>query len=105
MSNVVSGIISGIIFGAVSVALMLPMSFPDKRTALLAASASRFGIGFVVACVQMPNWPGWAIGLLFGFLLSLPDAIVTKAYAPILIVGSIGGLIIGGILHGWRVGV
>jgi hypothetical protein len=105
MSNVVSGIISGIIFGAVSVALMLPMSFPDKRAVLLAAFASRFAIGFVIACVQIPNCPGWAIGLLFGFLLSLPDAIVTKAYAPILIVGSIGGLIIGGIVHGWRAGV
>jgi hypothetical protein len=105
MSNVVSGIISGIIFGAVSVALMWPMSFPDKRTALLAAFASRFAIGFVIACVLISNWPGWAIGLLFGFLLSLPDAVATKAYAPILIVGSIGGLIIGGIVHGWRAGV
>jgi hypothetical protein len=32
----------------------------------------------------------------------LPDAIVTKAYAPILVVGAVGGLLIGGILHGWR---
>jgi hypothetical protein len=31
----------------------------------------------------------------------LPDAIVTKAYAPILVVGAAGGLLIGGILHGW----
>ena len=103
MQPIISGVVSGIIFGAVSVAMMLPMSFPDKVTALLAAFASRFAIGFVIACVQLPSWPGWAIGLVFGLLLSLPDAIITKAYAPILILGSTCGLIIGGILHGWHV--
>ncbi|MFL6529027.1 MAG: hypothetical protein ACJ8KX_01025 [Chthoniobacterales bacterium] len=101
MSNLGQGLISGLIFGLISVGLMLPMSFPDKRTALLAAFASRFGIGLVVACVSLP-WPGWVIGLVFGILLSLPDAIVTKAYLPILLVGAIGGTIIGGIVHGWR---
>ena len=50
----------------------------------------------VIGCVKMP-WPGWAIGLLFG----LPDAIITKAYAPILIGGGLGGFIIGGLIHGW----
>ena len=105
MGTIASGIISGIAFGAVSVGLMLPLSFPDKRAALLAAFCSRFAIGFVIACVQLPSWPGWAIGLIFGFLLSLPDAIITKTYVPVLVVGSIGGLIIGGIVHGWHAGV
>ena len=80
---------------------MLPMSFPDKTTALLAAFASRFAIGLAIPCIQLP-WPGWMIGLVFGLLLSLPDALVTKAYAPILIIGAIGGTVIGGIVHGWR---
>ena len=105
MGTIASGIISGIAFGALSVALMLPLSFPDKRAALLAAFCSRFGIGFVIACVQLPSWPGWAVGFVFGLLLSLPDAIITKAYVPILVVGSVGGLIIGGILHGWHASV
>ena len=95
------GLISGFIFGAVSVAMMMPMSFPDKRTALLAAFINRFAIGLVIGCVNLPYWPGWAVGLLFALLLSLPAALITKAYAPILIIGAIGGIAIGGIVHGW----
>jgi hypothetical protein len=103
MSQVAVGLIAGLIFGAVDVALMLPMSFPDKRTALVAAFLSRFGIGLVIPLVNLPTWPGWLVGVTFGVLLSLPDAVVTKAYAPILISGAIGGLIIGGITRGWGV--
>lgn len=102
MSNITSGLIAGLIFGAVSVGMMLPMSFPDKRAALLAAFLNRFAIGLVIGCVTLPGWPGWLVGLLFGLLLSLPAALVTKAYAPILIIGAIGGMVIGGIIHGWR---
>jgi cation transporter-like permease len=50
--------------------------------------------------VQLP-WPGWLIGAAFGFLISLPDAVITKAYLPILTAGTLGGTIIGGVLHGW----
>ena len=103
MSRVAVGLIAGLIFGALDVALMLPMSFPDKRTALVAAFLSRFGIGLVIPLVNLPTWPGWLVGVTFGVLLSLPDAVVTKAYAPILISGAIGGLIIGGITRGWGV--
>src|SRR6478672_7141238 len=101
MSRVAVGLIAGLIFGVVDVALMLPMFFPDKRTALVAAFLSRFGIGLVIPLVNLPTWPGWLVGVTFGVLLSLPDAIVTKAYVPILIGGAIGGVIIGGITRGW----
>ena len=101
MGNLTGGVISGLIFGAVVVGTMLPMQFPDKTTALLAAFISRFGAGLVIGCVQLP-WPGWLIGVVFGLLLSIPDALITKAYAPILIMGTVGGAIIGGILHGWK---
>jgi hypothetical protein len=100
MSNLGLGVIAGLVFGAVAVGMMLPMSFPDKRTALLGAFTDRFAIGLVLGCVQLP-WPGWAVGLFFGLLLSLPSAIVTRAYAPILGIGGIGGLVIGGLIHGW----
>jgi hypothetical protein len=103
VSRLALALICGLVFGAVDVALMLPMSFPDKRTALLAAFFSRFGIGVVIPLVQLPSWPGWLIGLVFGVLLSLPDAIVTKAYAPILLSGAIGGIIIAGLTHGWGI--
>lgn len=101
MSRLAVGLLCGLIFGAIDVALMLPMSFPDKRTALLAAFFSRFAIGLVIPLLQLPSWPGWLIGLVFGLLLSLPDAIVTKSYLPILMSGAIGGAIIGGLTHGW----
>ena len=92
--------VCGVVFGLLAVAMMLPMSFPDKSVALSAAFVDRFAIGVVIGCVQLP-WPGWATGLTFGLLLSLPSAIITKAYAPVLVVGALGGLIIGGVIHGW----
>jgi hypothetical protein len=101
VSRLAVGLVSGLIFGAIDVALMLPMSFPHKRTALVAAFLSRFGIGIVIPLVNLPTWPGWLVGVTFGVLLSLPDAVVTKSYAPILIGGAVGGLIIGGITRGW----
>ena len=101
--EIILGLIAGVVFGALDVGLMLPMSFPDKTTALLGAFASRFAIGFVIGCVQLPGWPGWLVGLLFGLLISLPDAIITHKYVPILVLGGIGGFIIGGIIHGWKV--
>jgi len=101
MSKILLGLICGLVFGALDVGLMLPMTFPDKTTALLGAFTSRFAIGFVIGCVQLP-WPGWIIGLFFGLLISLPDAIITHKYPPILILGGIGGLFIGGIIHGWK---
>jgi len=84
----------------VDVALMLPLEFPDKRAALLGAFIDRFAIGFVIGCVKL-GWPAWLIGLTFGLLLSLPAAIITKAYAPILIAGTLGGVLIGFIVGRW----
>jgi hypothetical protein len=45
----------------------------------------------------------YSLGLIFGVLLSLPDAIITKAFAPILILGAVGGTIIGLIVGKWGV--
>ena len=98
MNPVIFGLIAGLVFGAVDVALMVPMEFPDKETALLAAFFSRFAIGFLIPLVRMPV-PSWAAGAIVGVLISIPDAIITEAYAPILASGLIGGL-----LFGWASG-
>ena len=100
MPNLLLGVIAGLLFGAASVAMMLPIPFSDKPVALSAAFIDRFAIGVVIGCVQLP-WPGWVIGVAFGLLLSLPSAIITKAHVPILVIGGVGGLIIGGVIHGW----
>jgi hypothetical protein len=100
MSNPVWGVVCGLAFGCLSAGMMLPMEFPDKRAALAGAFLNRFAIGVVIGCVRLP-WPGWAVGLAFGLLLSLPDAIITKAYAPIIVIGAVGGAVIGGVIHGW----
>ncbi|HEY2912073.1 MAG TPA: hypothetical protein VGK21_01825, partial [Candidatus Angelobacter sp.] len=94
MSRLVLGVVCGLVFGAVDIAIMLPMAFPDKRAAITAAFIARFGIGFAIGAARLP-WPGWLVGLVFGLLLSIPDAIITKAYAPIIGMGAIGGTVIG----------
>ena len=94
MSQLSLAMVCGLAFGALAVLLMLPMPFPNKRAALTAAFASRFAIGFIVPLVALPM-PGIAKGALIGLLISIPDAIIARAYAPILGVGVVGGAIIG----------
>src|SRR4051812_25978506 len=96
MTPLLQGTISGLIFGVVTVATMLPMKFTDKSAALTGAFANRFSIGLVIPLVKTSlTWPGWSLGLGVGLLLSLPSAIITKVYGPILIIGAVGGAIIG----------
>src|SRR6266576_1288645 len=100
MSRLTLGIVCGLVYGALSAASMLPLTFEDKTAALTGAFLNRFAIGFVIGAARLPL-PGWASGLIFGILLSLPDAIITKAFAPILIVGALSGLIIGFVVGKW----
>ena len=100
MTRHVLGIILGLGLGVVDVLLMLPLSFPDKRAALIGAFCSRFSLGFFAATVRLPLSPVLT-GILVGVLTSLPDAIITKAYAPILITGVIFGAIAGVIVGRW----
>lgn len=94
MNRVILGIICGLGFGLLDILLMLPMSFPDKRVAITGAFFDRFAIGFLICIVDLPL-PGWLAGLLVALLVSLPSAVITKAYAPILGMGAVGGIIIG----------
>jgi hypothetical protein len=98
VNRVSLGVVLGLGIGLVDVLLMLPLSFPDKRAALLGAFCARFALGFFSATVRLPMSPV-ATGILVGLLTSLPDAIITKAYAPIMITGLVFGAI-----AGWIVG-
>ena len=100
MNRLLLGLLLGLAAGNVDVLLMLPMKFPDKQTALLGAFFSRFAIGFLAANVHLPFHPALA-GALVGLLISIPDAIVTKAYAPILTTGVIFGALCGYAAHAW----
>jgi hypothetical protein len=102
MSRITLGAICGLVFGAVSAASMIPLTFYDKPAAMTGAFINRFAIGFVIGAAQL-NLPPWAQGLVFGLLLSLPDAIITKAVVPILVMGAIGGTVIGFIVGKWGV--
>jgi hypothetical protein len=100
MSRLMLGAICGLVYGGLSAATMIPHEFPDKRAALLGAFINRFSIGFVIGAVRLDR-PGWLVGLFFGLLLSLADAIITERFAPILILGAVGGTIIGVIVDKW----
>ena len=100
MPRVPLGIVLGIAFGGIDVLLMLPLSFPDKRAALMGAFCARFALGFFAAVTKLPMHPVLT-GILVGILTSLPDAIITKAYAPIMVTGVIFGAIAGWIVGRW----
>ena len=105
MPQLALGLLAGLVFGALSAASMMPLAFPDKRAALTGAFLNRLAIGVVIgAVVGAPQIaalriPCWAVGLLLGLLLSAADAVITKAYAPILVVGAVGGAVIGWLIE------
>jgi len=94
MNKLVSGTVAGLIFGVVDVLGMIPLPIENKLTAMTASFVNRFAIGFLVANIDLPVSP-WLKGVLIGLVLSLPDALITKSYAPILGIGIVGGLLIG----------
>ena len=94
MTNITKGVIAGLIFGIISLIPMFFMTFDSKAKAMTASFISRFAIGFIIFNLDLPI-PNWTKGILFGLILSLPDAITTGSYKPILGLGIIGGLICG----------
>ena len=73
------------------------MKVEDKRKkieALIAAFIERFILGFLIPNVTFSIHP-IATGAILGLGLSLPTALIVRAYAPILGIGVVGGIIIG----------
>jgi len=98
MDVLTKGLIAGVVFGLVTVAITLPLKIDDKRNVLIVSFISRFTSGLMIAVVTLPG-PGWLGGIIIGLLLSLPQAMLTRMYGPILGNGAIGGAIVGFLLH------
>lgn len=94
MSRIILGILCGLVLGGIAAGAMIPMKFEDKRAAIMGAFINRFAIGFTIGASNLPV-PGWLNRLIFGLLLSLPDAIITKAWIPIIALGVIIGVVVG----------
>jgi len=97
MSAIWLGVLCGLGFGLLDVAVMLPMKMESRRKkieALLSAFIERFMLGFLIPNVNLGIHP-ITVGALLGLTLSLPSAIITRAYAPIVGMGVAGGIIIG----------
>jgi len=97
MNKIVIGTICGLAFGIIDVLVMIPLKYENNRKrneAMFAAFIERFMIGFLIPNVNLGIHPS-LIGLLLGAGLSLPSAIITRAYAPIIGIGIVGSVIIG----------
>lgn len=97
MNKIILGIILGLAFGIIDVLIMIPLKYESRRKRLEAMSAAfieRFMIGFLIPNVNLSFHPA-VTGLLLGLGLSLPSAVITRAYAPIIGTGVLGGILIG----------
>ncbi|MFA5249201.1 MAG: hypothetical protein WC397_01520 [Candidatus Paceibacterota bacterium] len=97
MDKIILGVICGLVFGIIDVLVMVPLKYENKRKmaeAMSSAFIDRFMAGFLIPNVNL-GISAPVAGLFLGTLLSLPSAIITRAYAPIIGIGAIGGLIIG----------
>lgn len=97
MSKIFLGVICGLAFGIIDVLIMIPLKYENNRKrieAMTAAFIERFMIGFLIPNVDLGIHPA-LVGLLLGFGLSLPSAIITRAYVPIIGIGIFGSAIIG----------
>jgi hypothetical protein len=95
----VFSLVAGLVFGAISAGSMVKIEAPSprqKREAMAAAFVDRFLIGFVIGPVAKGlGANAIMIGALLGLGLSVPSALITRAYIPILAIGTVGGLAVG----------
>jgi hypothetical protein len=105
MNRIVLGILLGLLFGVVDVLLMIPISFPtakEKRIAMTGAFFDRFAVGVLIGASIFPVAP-LLQGIIVSLLVSLPSAIITRNYVPILSISVIGGAILGFLIDLWGV--
>ncbi|MCP4420125.1 MAG: hypothetical protein GY805_26270 [Chloroflexi bacterium] len=103
MNRILPGVLLGILFGILDVLIMIPISFPneaDKRLAMTGAFFDRFAIGVLIGATTFPVAP-WLQGVIVSLLVSLPSAIITRTYLPILSISVIGGAAVGFLINLW----
>ncbi|MBE3087751.1 MAG: hypothetical protein IMZ71_01335 [Chloroflexi bacterium] len=92
-------LIAGLVFGTISAGSMIRIEAPSprqKHEAMAAAFVERFLTGFVIGPVAKGlDASGLLIGVLLGLGLSVPSALITRAYIPILAIGTVGGSAVG----------
>ncbi|MBP7732531.1 MAG: hypothetical protein KA140_02050 [Caldisericia bacterium] len=101
MNSLTLGIICGLAFGGIDVLVMIPLKYENNRKkteAMVSAFLERFMIGFLIPNVNLGIHPALT-GLLLGVGLSIPTAIITRVYAPIVGIGAVGGVIIGFVVN------
>lgn len=97
MSRMTLGLVCGLVFGVLDVLIMIPLKFDNNRKkyeAMSSAFLERFMTGFVIPNIELGIHPVFT-GVIMGLGFSVPTAIITRAYIPIIGTGAVGGLIIG----------
>ena len=102
MNRLELGFLLGIAFGIFDVIAIYPQKMNDKTRAMVGAFILRSVIGILIGATTLPVFH-WLQGLLIGLMVSLPVAIATRLYIPILAAGIIGGAIIGFVVGQWGV--
>ncbi|OGF33659.1 hypothetical protein A2223_00095 [Candidatus Falkowbacteria bacterium RIFOXYA2_FULL_35_8] len=97
MNKISLGLICGLVFGVLDVLIMIPLKFENTRKkyeAMSSAFLERFMTGFIIPNIDLGIHPAITGGLL-GLGFSVPTAIITRAYIPIIGTGVVGGVIVG----------
>ncbi len=97
MNKILLGVICGLGLGILDLLVMIPLKVEDKRKkqeAMVGAFIERFMLGFLIPNVDLGISP-IVTGLLLGLGLSVPTAVITRVYIPIIGMGILGGVIVG----------
>ena len=99
MTTVTWGLICGFAIGLIDVLVMIPLKFESQRhriEAMAGAFLERFMMGFLIPNLSL-SVSTIVLGAILGVGLSLPTAIITRTYLPIVGFGLVSGLLVGGI--------
>lgn len=97
MDPLTLGILFGVALASFDVATLARLRWPSraqKLDALAAAAIERFMLGLLIPTVDLGT-ARWLAGVILGVGLSLPSALLTRAYQPVIGVGLVAGLLLG----------